>query len=105
MLLVDVVAVAVGSEGHGGKTLSNSLKSVCSQTRFPERCVSSLATYETATLDNMMGLVMKESMERAQHAHEFAMSLSNNIMNEKERAAWQDCVQLFTIQWTVSTFA
>jgi len=95
MLLVDVVAVAVGSEGHGGKTLSNSLKSVCSQTRFPERCVSSLATYETATLDNMMGLVMKESMERAQHAHEFAMSLSNNIMNEKERAAWQDCVQLF----------
>jgi len=104
MLLVDVIAVAAGApvnsseihdDPHGGKTLSNLVKSVCSQTRFPERCVSSLATYETATLDNMMGLVMKESMERAQHAHEFAMSLSNNIMNEKERAAWQDCVQLF----------
>eukprot|EP00253_Pinus_taeda_P022262 PITA_22262 len=104
ILLVDVIAVALGApvyssesydDPRGGKTVS---RSVCRQTRFPERCVSSLATYaayETATLDNLMNLIMKESMERVQHAHDFAMSLNKNIMNEKELAAWQDCAQLF----------
>ena len=34
-------------------------------------------------------------MEREKHAHEFAMSLNSNIMNEKENVAWQDCIELF----------
>eukprot|EP00253_Pinus_taeda_P029645 PITA_29645 len=107
ILLVDVIVVAAGApvsssesygDPHGGKTLSSLVRSVCSQTRFPERCVSSLATYttyETATIDNLMSQVMKESMELVQQAHEFAISLNKNMMNEKESAAWLDCAQLF----------
>ena len=102
ILLFDVIVVTVGapvsSDTHGGKTLSSLVRSVCSQTRFPERCVSSLATYtsyETATVDNLISLVMKESMELVQAAQEFATSLNKSIMNEKESAAWQDCTQLF----------
>lgn len=99
MLLLDISVVAVGTPVTSSeKVLSNLVKSVCSQTRFPNRCVSSLASYrgyETATLDILISLALKESMERAQHAYEFSMSLNNDTMNERERAAWQDCVELF----------
>ena len=107
MLLVYVVGVAMGTpvnsskgrdDPYGAKTSSNLVKLVCSRTRFPDRCVSSLASYrvdQTATLEKLMSLAVKESMERAQHAHEFAMSLNKTVMSQRERAAWQDCVHLF----------
>lgn len=107
MLLLDIVGVSMGtqvtsSEVHddpqGTKVLSNLVKSVCSQTRFPHRCVSSLASYrgfETASLDILISLALTESMEQTQHAYELSMSLDSDMMNERERAAWQDCVELF----------
>ena len=107
ILLVYVVGVAMGTpvnsskgrdDPYGAKTSSNLVKLVCSRTRFPDRCVSSLDSYRgyaTATLENLMSLAVKKSMERAQHAHEFAMSLNKTVMSQRERAAWQDCVHLF----------
>lgn len=107
MLLLHAIGTVIGAlvassqsrhHPHGWKMVSKLGKSVCSQTRFPERCASSLASYPSykrETPDDLMSLVIKESMELAKHAHEFAMSLNSNIMNEKENAAWQDCIELF----------
>eukprot|EP01018_Ginkgo_biloba_P036794 Gb_22360 [translate_table: standard] len=107
LLLVAVVSVVVGAtvntkndkvEHHGWKTVSKFVKSACSQTRYPDMCVSSMVSYpgyRTASTKDMMSIAVQASMEAAKKAHSFAMSLTNNAMSKKERAAWQDCLELF----------
>eukprot|EP01018_Ginkgo_biloba_P037216 Gb_25439 [translate_table: standard] len=104
LLLLAVVPVVVGAtvntgnEHHGWKTVSKFVKSACSQTRYPDMCVSSMVSYpgyQTASPKDMMNIAVQASIERAKKAHSFAMSLTNNAMSTKERAAWQDCLELF----------
>eukprot|EP01018_Ginkgo_biloba_P036956 Gb_03174 [translate_table: standard] len=106
LLLVAVVAVVGATvntkndkvEDHGWKTVSKFVKSACSQTRYPDMCASSMVSYpgyQTASPKDMMNIAVQASMKRAKRAHSFAMSLTNNAMSKKERAAWQDCLELF----------
>lgn len=83
---------------HAWRTVSKVANSACSKARYPERCISSMASYpgyQTAKLDNLTNNAFQVSLQRAQKAHDFALSLQNNVMNERERAAWQDCLELF----------
>ncbi|GLJ13607.1 hypothetical protein SUGI_0216260 [Cryptomeria japonica] len=98
------VEASVGSNAndnrhhHSWETVSKVANSVCSKTRYPERCVSSMASYpayQTAKLDDLTDVALQVSIQRAQKARDFALSLKNNVTNERERAAWQDCLELF----------
>eukprot|EP01018_Ginkgo_biloba_P037068 Gb_24214 [translate_table: standard] len=107
LLVVVVVSVVIGTtvssktanvEHHGWKTVSKFVKSACSQTRYPDMCVSSMVSYpgyQTATPEDMTNIAVQASMDWARKAHSFAVSLTNNSMSKKERAAWQDCLELF----------
>ncbi|XP_057827303.2 pectinesterase [Cryptomeria japonica] len=98
------VEASVGSKAddnrhhHSWETVSKVANSVCSKTRYPQRCVSSMASYpayQTAKLGDLNNVALQLSIQRAQKARDFALSLTDNVMNEKERAAWQDCLELF----------
>ncbi|GLJ13606.1 hypothetical protein SUGI_0216210 [Cryptomeria japonica] len=98
------VEASVGSNAddnrhhHSWKTVSKVANSVCSKTRYPQRCVSSMASYpayQTAKLGDLTNVALQVSMQRAQKARDFTLGLQNNVMNERERAAWQDCLELF----------
>nr|QIR83176.1 pectin methylesterase 18 [Cunninghamia lanceolata] len=83
---------------HSLRTVSKVANSACSNTRYPERCVSSMASYpayQTARLDDLTNFALQVSIQMASKARDFALSLQNNVMNERERAAWRDCLELF----------
>ncbi|GLJ32203.1 hypothetical protein SUGI_0648210 [Cryptomeria japonica] len=52
--------------------------------------MTSYPAYRTAKLNDLTNFAFQVSLQRAQKAHEFALTLQNNVMNERERAAWQD---------------
>ncbi|GLJ32205.1 hypothetical protein SUGI_0648230 [Cryptomeria japonica] len=103
-LVFVAVSASVGSNysahhhRHAWRTVSKVANSACSKARYPERCISSMASYpayQTAKLNDLTNFAFQVSLQRAQKAHEFALTLQNNVMNERERAAWQDCLELF----------
>uniref|UniRef100_A0A0D6R300 Pectinesterase n=1 Tax=Araucaria cunninghamii TaxID=56994 RepID=A0A0D6R300_ARACU len=100
-LVATIGEVAAGSDDGLQTTtvgFSKMVNSACAHTPYPRRCESSLHSYsyQTETDMDVMKATVKVSMERAEEARDFAMSLENNyIMNARERAAWQDCVELF----------
>ncbi|XP_057827229.1 pectinesterase-like [Cryptomeria japonica] len=98
------VEASVGSNANDNphhqswKTVSKVANSLCSKTRYPQRCVSSMASYpayQTAKLGDLTNVALQVSVQRAQKARDFALSIQNNVMNERERAAWKDCLELF----------
>lgn len=102
LLFAVVVLLSIGPSicSNDGQHFDHSevVKSACSQTRYPARCVASMASYhgnQTATPRDLLYLAMKVSMERAWKAHNMALSLRNKKMKTRERAAWQDCVEHF----------
>ncbi|GLJ32184.1 hypothetical protein SUGI_0647960 [Cryptomeria japonica] len=83
---------------HARRTVSKVANTACSKARYTERCISSMASYlsyQTAKLPNLAKFAFQVSLQRAQKYHDFALTLQNNVMNERERAAWQDCLELF----------
>ncbi|GLJ13603.1 hypothetical protein SUGI_0216170 [Cryptomeria japonica] len=98
LLIVVLVFLPVNSNQdyhHDWKTI---VKWVCHQAPYPIRCVSSMAfnpAYRKPTLDILSTVAVQVSLQGAQNARDFAASLHNHTMDEKERAAWQDCVELF----------
>ncbi|GLJ32186.1 hypothetical protein SUGI_0647980 [Cryptomeria japonica] len=83
---------------HAWRTVSKVANTACSNARYTERCVSSMASYpssQTAKLPDLAKFAFQVSLQRAQKAHDFALTLQNKVMNERERAAWQDCLELF----------
>ncbi|GLJ32182.1 hypothetical protein SUGI_0647940 [Cryptomeria japonica] len=83
---------------HAWRRLSTVANLACSKARYPERCISSMASYpadQTAKLHDLTNLAFQVSLQRAQKAHDFALSIQNNVTNERERAALQDCLELF----------
>ncbi|GLJ32201.1 hypothetical protein SUGI_0648180 [Cryptomeria japonica] len=103
-LVFVAVSASVGSNDdahhhhHAWRRVSKVANSVCSKTRYPERCISSMASYpayQTAKLHDLTNFAFQVSLQRAQKAHDFALSLQNNVMDKRERAAWHDSLELF----------
>nr|QIR83174.1 pectin methylesterase 16 [Cunninghamia lanceolata] len=87
-----------GNDSHHHHHAWTMVKSACSNTRYPKRCVSSMASYpayQTAKLDDLTKVALQVSMRRAKKAHNFALSLQKNLMKKRERVAWRDCLELF----------
>ncbi|KAL8238478.1 hypothetical protein R6Q59_015045 [Mikania micrantha] len=79
---------------------SNSdITSWCSQTPHPDSCVNFLANSQYMGSVNQktdfLKALIKVTLERARHAESNTRGLGTKCRNKLEKAAWEDCVQLY----------
>lgn len=97
------VGVMVGKHGDGNPsssiTFSDSLKAVCSVTRYPDSCYSSISSAKGANLTNDPEELFKFSLAVATDALSKISALANTFTipsNDKRlEAALKDCKELF----------
>eukprot|EP01018_Ginkgo_biloba_P023488 Gb_21388 [translate_table: standard] len=96
------VGITVGSKksshgDNGWKKSSRQIDLACSQTLYPELCVSTLVSYpgamEAKTKD-LAHITVNVTMNRVQKTYGFALNMINQAMEYKERMAFEDCLEL-----------
>ena len=78
---------------------SDDVKSWCSQTPNPQPCDYFLSQKTDHSLikqkSDFLNLSMQLALERAIIAHGDTLSLGSKCRNEREKAAWNDCLELY----------
>nr|XP_043620289.1 pectinesterase 2-like [Erigeron canadensis] len=85
--------------GVYGYTTSD-ITSWCSQTPHPQLCEHSLITTKSnyspiKQKPDFVKALLKVTLERAEHAGSHTLTLGPKCRNEREKAAWADCLELY----------
>lgn len=78
---------------------SHDVKSWCSQTPYPQPCEYFLSHKPDHSpikqKSDFLNISMQVALEQAMTAHSNIFSLGSKCRNEREKAAWNDCVELY----------
>ena len=78
---------------------SHDVKSWCSQTPYPQPCEYFLSHKPDHSpikqKSDFLNISMQVALEQAMTAHGNIFSLGSKCRNEREKAAWNDCVELY----------
>ncbi|XP_027117883.1 pectinesterase 2-like [Coffea arabica] len=79
-----------------------SVKSWCAQTPYPQPCEYFLSQnpkygygYPIKGKSDFLKMSLNLALERAVHAQENTNNLGSKCQNEREKAAWEDCLELY----------